>query len=114
MHEASIAQGIIDVALKALPGKDTRIVRIAVVAGVLTNVQAESLEFCFTQLSRGTPAEGAALEVRKSPAKLICRKCRTSDDFDGTGPVETHCAKCGGPYELEGGGELYVDSLEVE
>jgi hydrogenase nickel incorporation protein HypA/HybF len=114
MHEATLAQGIIDVAVKALTGKDAKITKITVVVGVLTHVQDESLEFWFTELGRGTPAEGAALEVRRLPAKLVCTKCRTSVDFDGAGPVEIHCAKCGGPRVLEGGDALYVDSLEVE
>lgn len=114
MHEASIAQGILDVALGALPDPHPKITRIVLVAGVLAGVEKECLTAYFDELARGTAAEGASIEIKREPASLICRTCGAITEYNGAGPVEVTCARCGGPNGLQGGGALYVDSLEIE
>jgi hydrogenase nickel insertion protein HypA len=114
MHEMSIAQGILDTALGALPKEPAKIVKIVVVAGVLAGVERECLAMYFGELSKGTAAAGAALEVTPAPARLVCRDCGHSTDYDGRGDFKTRCPQCGGMHLLQGGDELYVDHLEVE
>jgi len=114
MHEASIAQGILHIAIGALPSEDTRILRIVLVVGVLSNIQAESLRLYLTELSAGTAAQGAELVVKPEPARLTCQQCGTVTEYDGAGCLEVACPRCGGPHKLEGGSALYIDHLEVE
>jgi len=114
MHEASIAQGILDTAVASLPGGKGRITRITVVAGAFTNVEGRCLEMYLSELSRGTAAEGAALEVKRPPASLVCRDCGTRAQYRNEGDLPVCCAVCGGSNRLEGGDELYVDSIEVD
>jgi hydrogenase nickel incorporation protein HypA/HybF len=114
MHEASIAKGIIDTAVAALPRPGNKILKITVAAGVMAGVERESLELYFTELSKGTPAQGAALEVKHLPAKLICRECNHQVDYDNTGDLAVRCEACGGANRLQGGDELYIESMEIE
>lgn len=116
MHEAGIAQGLLDAAVNALPpGKPCRITRVVVTAGVLSGVEEESLSLYWTALTKDTPAEGSALQLKTTPARLVCRKCASSIEYDGASPVEIECCKCGGLNGLEGGrDEIILESLDVE
>lgn len=113
MHEAGIAESMLGVVLKALPQADAKVTKVRVVAGALSGVVAESLAAWFEIIGRGTAAEGAAVEVRHKAASLRCPGCGYAGDFDGSGPVEPACPRCGGTVRLEGGADLYVDSIEV-
>jgi hydrogenase nickel incorporation protein HypA/HybF len=114
MHEASIAQGLLDAALSAVGDRRARITRITVVAGVLTAVSPECLSMYFEALARGTLAEGAALDVRSAPAKLICTKCAAEADYHAEGWFPLRCASCGGETRLRGGMDLFLESLEID
>jgi hydrogenase nickel incorporation protein HypA/HybF len=114
MHEASIAEGILKVVTDALAGKAERITKINVVAGALSGVEGESLTTWFGILAQGTPAQGAAIHIRRINAHLVCRGCGKCTEYTAAGPVEVDCPDCGKPVMLEGGTELYVDSVEIE
>ena len=118
MHEAAIAQGILDTASRALPavaGVPLRRVRVVrVVVGVFSGCERESLTMYFAELSQGTPLEGASLEIVRQPAKLACRECGHERPFHDDGDFATNCEHCGGPNRLEGGNELYVESMEID
>lgn len=113
MHESAIAQGILDTILAALPPGEKRITRINVVTGVFSGVERECLAMYMTELSKGTPAQGAELNVDRRPARLICRECSHAEDYDNTGDLAINCTRCGGVNRMEGGNELYVDTIEV-
>lgn len=114
MHEASIAKGILETALAALPQGQRRITAIRVVAGVFAGVERESLELYFQELSQGTAAQGAKLEVTHPPAHLVCTACGHSVCYSNEGDLPVNCAQCGASNKLEGGSELYLDTMEVE
>ncbi len=114
MHESSIARGILDVAVEAMRGRRGRIVTVRVAAGVLAGVQKESLEMYLSLLARGTVAEGAVLELRRQPVRIICRDCGRASDYDGGGEPQLRCSRCGAPARMEGGAEICVESIEVE
>ncbi len=114
MHEASIAQGVLDTALAALAGKGHSIARIKVVAGVLASVESSALQLYFGELSKGTAAQGAELEVLHQPATLTCRDCGHSTAYNNYGDFAVVCPKCKGPNSLTGGNELYIESMEIE
>lgn len=112
MHEGSIAQGVLQTALAAAGAR--QITRITVVTGVFSGMQRESLDLFFGQLSKGTAAQGATLEIRRPPAKVICDACGHREDYDLDVELAVRCSRCGAANRLEGGHELYVDSIEVE
>jgi hydrogenase nickel incorporation protein HypA/HybF len=114
MHEAAIADALLRLVEGALPKPNPRVTRVVIVAGTLSGIEDESLRTAFTEMSRKTAAEGAELVIGRKPARLVCRSCGDASDFDGSGPVILTCPKCGGAFALEGGRELYVESIEVE
>ena len=114
MHEGSIAKGILDTAVAALPRPDAKITKITVIVGVMSGVERECLDLYFAEMSKDTVAQGAALELRRQPAKLVCTSCGQEEPYDNTGELAVHCAKCGQNNKLEGGNELYIESMEID
>jgi hydrogenase nickel incorporation protein HypA/HybF len=114
MHESSIAQAILDTALKGRPSGNARITRVNVVIGTLSGVDAECLRLYFNEITANTPAAGAELNVKTEPATLICRSCGRSTPYTSADMLQLTCPSCGGPHRLEGGNSMYIESVEVE
>lgn len=114
MHESAIAQQLIAAAQEALGrsaplGKAT-LLRINV--GRLAGVHCESLRFAFEVLASETPLRGAALDIRETKAVAVCADCGARTEIDDPFAV---CPACGSAeVRLEGGGELVLESIEVE
>jgi len=114
MHEGAIAQGILTTALGALPSAGIhKITRISIVVGTLAGVVPESLELFFRELSSGTRASDAALEIKFKQAELVCRKCNARVEHDSGCPVALNCVVCGGFNHLEGGREMFLEEMEI-
>lgn len=113
MHELSIVESLLDVALKnAENAQAAKILKIYVVVGDLAGVVDDYVSYYFNFLSENTIAGGASIVFTHKPARLRCRACNTifspeKLDFD--------CPDCGErQVDVIGGRELYVDRLEVE
>ena len=113
MHELAITNSILDIVLKeAEKAEAQRVGRITMVIGEMTGVVADSVQFYFDFLSKGTPAEEATLSFRMVPIKAQCRSC--SKLFE-TRELDWICPDCGGnSLEIIAGKELFVESIEVE
>jgi hydrogenase nickel incorporation protein HypA/HybF len=110
MHELSIADALLQIALTHADGR--RIERIEVKVGHLRQVVPDALDFAFTLVSEGTLAEGATLELDHIPAAGTCRGCGATTQFDG---FPLACDGCGSlDVELVRGEELLVDALTME
>ena len=113
MHEMAITRSMFDLVLQyAEQAGAKRVGKINLVIGELTGVVGESVQFYLEFLSKGTVAEGAALDVTTVPAKVRCRDCGETfgmKEFDWT------CSVCGGKsLEPVAGRELLVESIEVD
>lgn len=113
MHEAALARQLLTVVLRRAAEAGAAHVRSA--RGWIAETEtlsAESLAFHFTAHARGTPAEGARLELRLLHVEARCRSC------GDTYPPEHHvllCPACGSADgELLGPTGLGLDALEVE
>ncbi len=124
MHELSVSQAIVDTATRHAGGR--RVALVTLQLGTMRQVVRESLEFYFEIVSRDTLCEGAQLEVETVPARLRCPDCAREWD-PAPAPLATHpeaagipelptfrCPDCRTPGEVEAGGELEVESIEVE
>ena len=117
MHEMSITQAMLDLALEHAKGD--RITDIHLRVGNLSGIVPESVEFYFDYLSKGTPAEGAELVFRRVPARFSCRACGKEYEMAGQEPRSRYygwvCPVCGELQpEVVGGKEFLVESIEVE
>ncbi len=112
MHELSIAQNILEIVHDHVPPPqrpDVRSVRLKI--GEVAGVVIESLEFCFTAITAGTPLAHAALRVERVPFRLHCRTCGTVSADQQGGAL---CPACGGiDTTVLGGTELQIISIEL-
>jgi hydrogenase nickel incorporation protein HypA/HybF len=115
MHEFSICEGIVDAVIEELGKLDpppSRLTKTRVVVGTLRQIVPDYLTFAYETLTKGTPAEGSALDVVPAPPRGQCRDCGWKGDLP---PGSYKCAECESiEVEISGGTDLYLDSLEVE
>lgn len=113
MHEASAAEAIVAiVSAEAAARNAARISRISLVLGEATGYMRESLEFYLAAIARGSPAEGAALDIRYVKATLRCPSCDL--EFERR-RFTFECPACGTRGLMtETGSEFYVDSIDIE
>ncbi|WP_371365245.1 Hydrogenase maturation factor HybF [Sporomusa rhizae] len=113
MHELAIAQGILDIALNtAASHAASKVIGVKVLAGELTGIVPEALEFGFTALAEGSPAAGACLTIQIVPLVVFCRNCGEQNRVD---KYQFICKSCGSyAVDIVTGRELTVESVEVE
>ena len=110
MHELSIADAIVKIALRHANGRPVAAVEVSV--GHLRQVVPSSLEFSFELLCSGTLLEGARLKLHEVTPRGRCRACDAESELPD---FPLRCARCGGlDLELLAGEELTVDALELE
>lgn len=115
MHELSLAQSVLQIALEHAEKNDAvRVGRITLSFGRMSCIQPEALETAFMALSRGTRAEGAVLRFEIIPAVVSCLVCGKEHDIEYQGILS--CPVCGDlSVVLIGGTEdLTLTEMEVE
>ena len=113
MHELSITQALLEIALKQTEQAHAqKITKINLIIGAMTGVVSDSVQFYLDILTNGTAAEGAQVSFTIVPSRGKCRHCGQIfelPEFDWTCP---HCQ--GKIIDVVTGKELFVDSIEVE
>lgn len=114
MHELAATMGILTVALEAARAAGAgRVSAIDVVIGDLSSMIGDSVQLHFDILSRGTPAAGAQLRVRRRQAMASCSVCGACCPV--ALPLTPACTVCGArAIRIIGGRELHVESIEVD
>jgi hydrogenase nickel incorporation protein HypA/HybF len=112
VHELSITQNILDIALEhAQKAGASRIGRINLVIGDMTGVAEECVRFYMGAISKGTAAQEAELVVCRVPITARCQDC--GEDFE-VQDFRWACPCCQSTRsDIVGGKELLVDSIEV-
>ncbi|HVU13035.1 MAG TPA: hydrogenase maturation nickel metallochaperone HypA [Phototrophicaceae bacterium] len=111
MHELSITQGILQLALDRAEGA-RRITDVYLVVGQLSSVVDDSVQFYWDIVSAGTIAEKSRLHFHRIPAVMECRSCHQQYNLDGD---HLACPVCGGSaVRLIAGDEFYLDCIDVE
>lgn len=114
MHEMAIAEAVVTGALEEWRrvSSPARLVRVGVAIGDLHQIVEDNFRLACEVLARGTPMEGAAIEIRHVPVMVTCKTCGHS------GRIELPFFECGtcGSRDLEviSGKELHLERLEVE
>jgi hydrogenase nickel incorporation protein HypA/HybF len=113
MHEVSIAQGMLDIAIDNCTKQGyTRIDSIRVKVGKASGIVPDSLQFAFEALKPGTIAEKAVLTIEEIPVSGFCKKC--DKKFTVEEAYIISCPMCGDTsFKVETGRELNIDEMEV-
>ena len=117
MHEMSIAQSILDIIKQEMEKNGlTRLVKVKVKFGRLTNTVPEALETGFMALTAGTPLESAVFELEEITARYSCFSCGKEFSPGETGRLLVPCPHCGEElgHKVLAGKELFIDYIEAE
>ena len=113
MHEYTVTESLLGIVqAEARRAGAGRVNEVTVVLGELSSFVDDSIDFYFSELSKGTVAEGARLVFRTIEARAGCMMC--GQTFRPPQAIST-CPQCGSPaVELRRGREIYVDSIDID
>ena len=114
MHELSVTQSILEIALDyATRNQATKIVDIHLQIGAVSDFDDEWIQRYFDFVSKETLAEGAKLRITRIPAQLQCQACSSVFPLDQS-TWDTRCPSCQSKdSHLISGREFRVEALEV-
>jgi len=110
MHELSLTQNILELALKHAGAK--KILRVNLLIGQLSDEREESIRFYWEDLAQGTIAQGAKLRFQYMDAEMKCLECGTIFH-----PKEetSLCPSCQSRrLTLLSGDDVKIESIDVE
>jgi hydrogenase nickel incorporation protein HypA/HybF len=116
MHEASFASSLLRIVLEETKKNETarqrlRVTNIEMHVGVLTCLEANTLEGCFALMAEGTVAENSRLTVRTRPMSGRCPACGEQVSTSGR---FFSCPRCAGTaVAWEGGHEMEITAITV-
>jgi len=113
MHEMSLVEGVLHLIEDAASVQNFRCVKkVWLEVGELAGVEVDAMRFCFDAVMHGSIAEGATLEIVKTPGQAWCMKCSQAVPLRA---LLDACPLCGShQLQVTGGNALRVKELEVE
>lgn len=114
MHEMSLTEGVIRILEdQAASHGFAKVKTVWLEIGELSNVDPESMLFCFDAIAKGSAvAAEARMEVIRIPGQAFCLSCGDSVAISARFDP---CPKCGGfGLKVTAGEEMRIKELEVE
>jgi hydrogenase nickel incorporation protein HypA/HybF len=113
MHELSIANSIVELALQYVnPARDGRVSQINLSIGSLSCVHRDALLFSFDLITADTPLAGAKLHITELPIVIYCPTCDCLQELPGV--QQFRCPVCLTPSaDIRQGQELDIVSIEL-
>ncbi|NPV05267.1 MAG: hydrogenase maturation nickel metallochaperone HypA [Syntrophaceae bacterium] len=114
MHELSLVESILQIVDEYAAREGfSRVTALRLSCGRLSCVVPQALRFAFDIQSKGTRAEGAALDLQVLPAAVHCLACAKDVEVDR---FEAQCPECNGVdvFLVRGTEELKLIELDVE
>lgn len=111
MHEYSVAQALIERVEKEARSRGAASVRsLSIRVGELSGVDASLLASAYTLIRAGTLCAAADLAIESLPVRWECGDCGWTLPSDS--PLR--CPHCAATPHLATGGELLLESIEIE
>ncbi len=112
MHEAMVAQSLLETISEEAAKHNGRPIGAKISCGKLSGVNDEALNFAFEAIAKDTPCEGMKLEIEHKPLQAQCRSCNQSFDIELSRP---RCSVCGSEdFDLLGDAALVLEEIELE
>ena len=113
MHEMSIAEGILDIALETMRNNDASIIHsVQLDLGLMSGVEPDALFFCWDAVTKCTPAETSKIDIHTIPTRGQCLDCDTIFDVQDYKFICPHCESR--LVNTIGGRELQVTSIDID
>jgi len=113
MHEMSLVESVVEILQEeARRQAFARVRTVWLEVGALSHCDPEALAFCFDVVTRGSLAEGARLEILRTPGQGWCLACSRPVVVARRGDP---CDSCGS-YQIQvtGGDAMRIQELEVD
>ncbi|HOO39153.1 MAG TPA: hydrogenase maturation nickel metallochaperone HypA [Deltaproteobacteria bacterium] len=116
MHELPVTQSILNIVLKhAQMNNVKKIHAINLAIGEMSDLENEWVQRYFDYLSKDTVAQGARLNIERTPVVLKCESCSNNFEVDIKKMEDIVCPQCGEKkFSLLSGREYYIKNMEAE
>ncbi len=112
MHEMSLAEGMIQLIEEQSQQQDFfEVTLVHLEIGRLSNVEVESMRFCFDAVCQNTIAQGAQLKITEIDGIGWCMDCAKQIVYRALYQPCPHCE--GYKVQVTGGNEMLIKELEV-
>ncbi len=113
MHELSVTESILDIALRhAEQAKARHITDLYLVIGQLSSIVDDSVQFYWDIITKETLAEGAKLHFRRIATEMQCQECHTR--YEPT-DQKFACPACNSSnVRITSGDEFYLEAINIE
>lgn len=113
VHEMTLALSLVRLVCdEAAKHHAVRVERVALETGIFVCVESHALAAAFEVAAEGTCADGASLEVIRTPADARCTDC--GHRFELESPRQAQCPACGSTHlTLSGGRECRLVGITV-
>lgn len=115
MHELAVTHEILEIVLRyARRNRVSRVHRITLEIGELSDLEQPWIQRYFDAISRGSLAEGAVIEVETPPCRFHCDACGNEFVMSLSADEPVLCAGCGSKeVRMISGAEYKVKSMEA-
>jgi hydrogenase nickel incorporation protein HypA/HybF len=112
MHEAMVAENVLETVLAQTKSRAGRVVRVVISCGQINALNDEAMQFAFEAAAMGTICQGAKLQIRHIPLKGLCKGCDGEFELDLYDPK---CPKCGkSDFSIGDDAPLLLEEIEFE
>ncbi len=115
MHELPVTESILKIVLAHAEKNDVRqVMTIQLQVGRLSDLEDDWMQRYFDYVSKGTLAEGAKLQIERTPIRLTCNACAHIYTADDASQIGQPCPECGHKdVTLISGREYFIKNIEV-
>jgi hydrogenase nickel incorporation protein HypA/HybF len=115
MHELPVTESILNIVLEHAPADSvSKIVRIFLEIGELSDLEDEWIQHYFDYLSKGTRAEKAELVIQRMPIMFQCDACANRFEVKREALRDLRCPECGNAKcTLVSGKGYFIKNMEV-
>ena len=113
MHETALMQDLITTVIQAVEKYNvTRVNRVVLSVGKISNVLPEALLFAFEALTKEGIMKGAGLEIEYLPIIARCHACGREYQSDGFPIVCPGCQSKN--FTIISGDEVYIKNIDID